>query len=632
MTLPAGTRTGILHRLCWHETFMHKSLCLLVLSSMLSLHLAHSAAAAESPTSRPSPRLLVHLLDYLARDYPGAVGPGGQVLSPGEYSEQVEFSHTAVETSRQLPELQASPELLSGVEQLAALIGNKAEPKDVATLAHTLQDQVIKLVHLQIGPVTQPDLPRGKLLYQQNCAVCHGAEGRGDGPGATGLTPPPANFLDSARMDNVTPLHAFNTVRIGIPGTPMPSFPSLSDADAWHVSYYVLSLLPGRQLPPWQANTPPVATISDSGTDAQAALAHAKALLSSAVAAYRDGDFGAAKTQALQAYLEGIEPVEPRIKASNPDASMTAEAKMSAVRAAIEAKAPLAQVEAAVAAAYEQIAVLEALLTHNDLSPGVAFVAAASILLREGFEAVLLIMALLGVIRASGSKRAALWVHGGWLAALGLGFITWVFSGYLLKISGAQREMMEAVTSLLAVVVLLIVGFWLHSRTEIGRWNRFLRVKVRAAVQNRSFLGLASIAFLAVFREAFETVLFLRTIWLDSGEQARSALTLGVFVTLALIILASWALLRFSARIPVRKLFAFSAVVMALLAVILTGKGLHALQETGALSVTTSLAALRFETLGLFPTYETLVPQVLVLALIIGLWSFGRRPSRGTSM
>ncbi|MCX6111376.1 MAG: FTR1 family protein, partial [Proteobacteria bacterium] len=149
------------------------------------------------------------------------------------------------------------------------------------------------------------------------------------------------------------------------------------------------------------------------------------------------------------------------------------------------------------------------------------------------------------------------------------------------------------------------------------------------AVQNRSFLGLASIAFLAVFREAFETVLFLRTIWLDSGEQARSALTLGVFLTLALIILASWALLRFSARIPVRKLFAFSAVVMALLAVILTGKGLHALQETGALSVTTSLAALRFETLGLFPTYETLVPQLLVLALIIGLWSFGKRPSNG---
>jgi high-affinity iron transporter len=299
---------------------------------------------------------------------------------------------------------------------------------------------------------------------------------------------------------------------------------------------------------------------------------------------------------------------------------------MSNVRATIEAKAPLAEVTAAIAAANQQITVLEALLTHAELSPSVAFIAASSILLREGFEAVLLIMALLGVIRASGSKRAALWVHGGWISALGVGFIAWLFSGYLLKISGAQREMMEAVTSLIAVVVLLIVGFWLHSRTEIGRWNRFLRIKVRAAVQNRSFLGLAGIAFIAVFREAFETVLFLRTIWIDSGEQARSALGLGVMLTLTLIILGSWALLRYSTRIPVRTLFAFSAIVMALLAVILTGKGLHALQETGALTVTTALVPLRIETLGLFPTYETLVPQLLVLLLIIGLWHFGRRP------
>jgi len=598
---------------------MYKNLCYLA----LLINLARPAQAAES---LPDPRLLVHLLDYLARDYPGAVGPGGELLSASEYSEQLEFAHTALETSRQLPELQANPQLTSGVKELTDMIARKADPKAVSELAHILQDQVIKLVHLQTGPQDRPDLTRGLQIYQENCRSCHGEKGGGDGPAGTALQPQPANFLDQARMSKVMPLQAFNTVRLGVAGTPMPGFAQLSDADTWHVSYYILSLLPGRQLPAWQEAASPAATLAHNGKDAQTALNHAKTLLASALKAYAAGDFNAAKTQALQAYLEGIEPVEPRVKATSPEESATTEARMSDVRATIEAKAPLAKVTAAVAAANQQIAVLEALLTHAELSPSVAFIAASSILLREGFEAVLLIMALLGVIRASGSKRAALWVHGGWISALGVGFVAWLFSGYLLKISGAQREMMEAVTSLFAVVVLLIVGFWLHSRTEIGRWNRFLRVKVRAAVQNRSFLGLAGIAFIAVFREAFETVLFLRTIWLDSGEQARSALGLGVLLTLTLIIAGSWALLRYSTRIPVRKLFAFSAVVMALLAVILTGKGLHALQETGALTVTTALVPLRIETLGLFPTYETLVPQLLVLLLIIGLWHFGRRP------
>ena len=598
---------------------MYKNLCYLA----LLINLARPAQAAES---LPDPRLLVHLLDYLARDYPGAVGPGGELLSASKYSEQLEFAHTALETSRQLPELQANPQLTSGVKELTDMIARKADPKAVSELAHILQDQVIKLVHLQTGPQDRPDLTRGLQIYQENCRSCHGEKGGGDGPAGTALQPQPANFLDQARMSKVMPLQAFNTVRLGVAGTPMPGFAQLSDADTWHVSYYILSLLPGRQLPAWQEAASPAATLAHNGKDAQTALNHAKTLLASALKAYAAGDFNAAKTQALQAYLEGIEPVEPRVKATSPEESATTEARMSDVRATIEAKAPLAKVTAAVAAANQQIAVLEALLTHAELSPSVAFIAASSILLREGFEAVLLIMALLGVIRASGSKRAALWVHGGWISALGVGFVAWLFSGYLLKISGAQREMMEAVTSLFAVVVLLIVGFWLHSRTEIGRWNRFLRVKVRAAVQNRSFLGLAGIAFIAVFREAFETVLFLRTIWLDSGEQARSALGLGVLLTLTLIIAGSWALLRYSTRIPVRKLFAFSAVVMALLAVILTGKGLHALQETGALTVTTALVPLRIETLGLFPTYETLVPQLLVLLLIIGLWHFGRRP------
>ena len=250
-----------------------------------------------------------------------------------------------------------------------------------------------------------------------------------------------------------------------------------------------------------------------------------------------------------------------------------------------------------------------------------------------------MVMALLGVIRAAGSRRAALWVDAGWISALALGGVAWAFSGYLLDVSGEGRETLEGWTSLVAVVVLLGVGFWLHSRTEIGRWNRFLKVKVRHALSDdkaggsartKGLLGLATIAFVAVFREALETVLFLRAIWLEGGSAARTAMTSGVVLTLALIIVGAWSVLRYSARLPVRKLFGASAVVMAGLAVILTGKGLHSLQETGALGVTTAYVPVHWDLVGVYPTWETLGPQALVLGLAAALWYLGRRPSAVT--
>ena len=76
---------------------------------------------------------------------------------------------------------------------------------------------------------------------------------------------------------------------------------------------------------------------------------------------------------------------------------------------------------------------------------------------------------MLGVLRVGGERRAKLWGHGGWVGALLMGGLVWIFSGWILTISGAGRELMEGITSLVAVLVLLYVGFWLHSKTEIHR-------------------------------------------------------------------------------------------------------------------------------------------------------------------
>ena len=563
-----------------------------------------------------SPKLVVHLLNYLAKDYAGAVGANGTVLSESEFSEQKEFSRDALEVARTLPELAGDQLIISDLERLAQTIANRGAPAEVAGLAVSLQDRVVKAANIQTEPEHPVDLVRGQDLYGTNCASCHGPLGKGDGPAAGGMDPRPANLADKSRMQGVSAMNVSDSIKLGIPGTSMVAQPQISDQDAWNLAHYVLTLAAADQ---------------GSAPHAAGAIDLARSSLTAALQAYHRGDLVTAKALALRAYLDGIEPIEPRMRASDPVAALSLEEKMATVRSAIQAKASTEVFDAAVASAEAQLNQVQTLLQGQKMSPSVAFMAASSILLREGFEAVLMILALLGVSRAMHSRTAALWIHAGWMAAVGIGVGAWFTAGALLDISGASREMMEAITSLVAVVVLLCVGFWLHSRTEIGRWNQFLRVKVRHAIKEKNHFGLASISFIAAFREAIETVLFLRAIWVDSGDQAKTALGLGVLFTTVVIILASWALLRFSARIPVRRLFAVSAVIMAVLALILTGKGLHALQEAGVLTVTSPQFPLRWDLFGVFPTYETLIAQVLLLVAMFWLWKFGRRPSSPTA-
>lgn len=252
---------------------------------------------------------------------------------------------------------------------------------------------------------------------------------------------------------------------------------------------------------------------------------------------------------------------------------------------------------------------------------------AFGILLREGFEAVLLIVALLGVLRASGAKNARRWVHGGWIAAVALGAVVWFFSGWLMGISGMGRELMEGITGTLTVGILLYIGFWLHSRTEITRWKSFIHHQVKSALEDKNLIQLAFISFLAAFREAIETVLFLRAIWLEGGNDSKLFLGLGVLAAFGAVLLLGWLLLTFSARIPVKTLFNVSSLIMVGLSIILTGKAVHSFQEVDLARVTASPLDLHWDWLGFYPTWEVQLAQLVVLSLSIFLWIQGKKPS-----
>jgi high-affinity iron transporter len=621
-----------------------------------------SLAQASETDQTHSPRFLVHLLDYLAKDYSGAVSSDGKVISQSEYNEQAEFAAEALKIGTDLKETQGESEITSQLRNLDAAVKEKQPPEIVVKLARDTQRRVIVVSGIEVYPNKWPDLKVGESLFRQNCVGCHGETGKGDGTGAASLKPPPANLTDRNRMKEISSFNAFNTIRLGVPGTAMVPFQSLSDQDVWALAFFATSIrfkgdgvkseFPPGWDPTSQETLKSAASLSDEmllqalpgsesdkektlsllrnyskGEDQNGYLALAKTNLLEAKADYANGNIDSAKSKSLKAYLEGIEPIEPRMKATDPDAVSILEGKMAAVRGAIDGRKSADEVNEAVLAAEKEIDSAGLLIAHKEMSSVVAFFAAFAILLREGFEAVLIILALLGVIRAAGSREAALWVHGGWISALGLGFVAWFTSGWLMALSGAGREMLEGCTSIFAVVVLLYVGFWLHSQSEIGRWKQFLEVKIKGFLHGKNLFGLAAIAFLAVFREAFETVLFLRAIWLEAGPSAKASLAAGVFTSLALVITLSWVALNLSKKLPLRQLFTVSSVIMLFLATILTGKGVHSLQETGLIGVTAIPIHFRSDLAGIFSTGETLGAQAFVIGLVLFLWQYGRRPA-----
>jgi high-affinity iron transporter len=260
------------------------------------------------------------------------------------------------------------------------------------------------------------------------------------------------------------------------------------------------------------------------------------------------------------------------------------------------------------------------------LSPATIFTSALVVLLREGLEAILVVAALIALLIKSGRRDVLRYVHVGWIAALALGGLTWLAASSLVTLSGADREITEGVTALLAAAMLLYVGFWMHRHAHAARWKAFIETRVASALSGRTMWALGSISFLAVFREAFETVLFYQALWLEAGPDGRIAVGAGFAAAAGGLVVLAWLILK-SLRLPLGWFFGVGSVLMALLAVVLAGKGIAALQEAGALPIG-PLDLPSIPSLGLFPTWQGVLTQLAVLLLIVGAFAYTRRRER----
>jgi high-affinity iron transporter len=602
--------------------------------------------------------LLVHLLDYIAVDYGEAVGDG-TVKSADEYREMTEF---AANVERGVAVLASRPERPRLAEQAAALrqlVGAKASPPQVARAATQLREAIVTAYRVPIGPPRAPDLGRAAALFAEHCASCHGADGRGDGAFAKGMDPPPTDFHDRVRQDLRSIHGLYNTLTLGVPGTAMRAFAQLPEADRWGLAYLVSShaasdaqVARGAEL--WKAGAlreafarqaditgrSAVQAQAARGEDAVAVLAYlrrnpalvdearpapitfARARIEHSLERYRQGDVDSAVRAALSAYLDGFERVEASLHLLDEPLVRRTELAMIDYRNALRAGAPMARAESLAANVEAALREAQAKLGEGTLSASASFLASFVILLREGLEAVLVVAALIAFLRRSGQAHAVPYLHAGWIAALLLGALTWYVATRIVDASGASREMTEGVAALVAAAMLLYVGFWLHDKSHAEAWQGFVMRGARSIGTGAAW-GLAFMAFLAVYREVFETVLLYQALWTQApGREA--AILAGLGAALATLAAVTWAMLRFSVRLPLGVFFGASGILLAALAVVLAGNGVAALQEAGVVPV----SPVEFVTvpwLGVHANAQALCAQAVLAALTIALLYRSRR-------
>ena len=628
---------------------------------LFALALVAVASPSSAAETAPSAQVAWRLLDYLAVDYAGAV-KDGHVVSASEYAEMGEFSASVRDRLAALPTTSIQPQLVTEADALKAAIARKAAPEEIADRAHQLGAELLKAYPTPLAPSAAPDLARGAALYAENCAACHGATGNADGPNAKGLDPKPVAFSDVARARQRSAFGLYQVIGQGLDGTAMPSFAQFSAQDRWALAFYVgrfafddTQARVGEQI--WKQDaalrarfsnlqsltqTAPSTLAHDVGEDrarqvtaylrrhpeavgAQGvgSLSIARTKLSQSLAAYEAGDRKAAQELALAAYLDGFEPIEPALTARDGALMTRVESAMGEFRAGLSAGASAPTIRAKVDHIGALLDAAERALSPEKASPAAAFAGAFTILLREGLEALLIVVAMVAFLRKAERPDVLAYVHAGWISALAAGGLTWAAATYLISISGASRELTEGFGSLLSAVVLISVGVWMHGKGQADAWQTYIKDKLSAALSKQSAWFLFLLAFVVVYREVFETILFYAALWSQGG---RLAMLSGAGVAVLTLAVIAWALLNFSKRLPIAQFFSYSAVLIAVLAVVLAGKGVAALQEAGLLDIRPLAAIPRVELLGVFPTWEGLGAQGLtVCAIVVGFWLSSRK-------
>ena len=647
--------------------------------------------AQEGPAKR-----LSSIVGVAVEEYAKAIDARGNLISDIEYDEAVSFLKDAKEVAARLSGARAAS-AQAVLDSLTAAVTAKRPPQDLAGLHERFAAALGTEGALDM-PTKAVNLAEGKAIYERACASCHGSLGRGDGPAARGMSPPPPAIGTREAMHDVSPALMYRIVSVGVAGTPMIGWADRLSADErWNTVAYINSMRASPQqvaegeglytqrciqchgatgsddgtavaslskLPPelggfaWQAERsdadiarairagapgtamPPSRDLTDSelttmvafvrtltskqpsaqataaGTrnkDGVAASRELMTLLDEALAAARAGRTADAGDRAFDAYI-AFEPLETPARAKSPGLVANMERQFADFKGAVKSSDVRRAEQARDAITAGLPTILD--LARPTTGPWSAFLQSFLIILREGFEAILVVGAVVAFLLKNRHRERQRSIWAGVAAALVASAATAVVLATVLSAMPASREVIEGATMLIAVAVLFSVSYWLISKVEAAKWQQFIRGKVNAALERGGGTALAFVAFLAVYREGAETALFYQALF-NEGLGNGLPIALGILVGFGALAIVFTLFYRFGVRIPLRPFFATTSVLLYYMAFVFMGKGIRELQEGNLMTITVLPGFPHVEALGLFPSVETLLGQALLIALFI---------------
>lgn len=637
--------------------------------------IAAPVGAQESPGKR-----LAGIVAVAVEEYRLGVNDAGAIISQAELDEARLFLQDARDLAARVTGDHAT-RVQTLVDSLADASTRRVSPADLDALHARLVDALGPDAALDL-PTRRIDLAQGSALYRQHCASCHGVTGGGDGPASVGMDPPPPAFSGDL-MREVPPALMFRVVSVGVQGTAMAAWAeTLSPDERWDVIAYANTLRAGAeavargavafdarcgscrgprgvlsdfawlsersdvQLVDMLRDGDPLAGVTALGDmsvseahdviaflreeggrqvasarraiDPVAARRAVLAWLDSSLASFNAGNARDAGDRAFDAYV-AFEPLENAVRARNPGLVSRVESDFLAYRGAVtggDTQAAIAALER-IKPAVDEIASIADTSVHG----WAAFAQSLVIILREGLEAILIIGAIIALLTRTGNTSR---VRGVWLGtalAILASALTVVILQTLLRSLPATPEIIEGITMLVSVVVLFSVSYWILSKVEARRWQEYIRERVGKAMSRGGSLAMAGVAFLVVYREGAETVLFYNALLIGGGSDIIPPVAFGFATGLVLLGIVMWMVKAFGFRLPLRPFFATTGALLYVMAFVFLGNGLRELQEGGVLPITPIENGPLVNVLGVYPTAETLAGQgVLVLLLLVACW------------
>ena len=338
---------------------------------------------------------------------------------------------------------------------------------------------------------------------------------------------------------------------------------------------------------------------------------------------YEQGDVQSAHAAARSAYLDSYEFIEIPLRAIDPDFTLEVEYQFAMLRNLIKQEAPQNEIHDVIVGIKRNLDESERIVTGTgEIAPAIAFSSSFAIVFREGLESVLILGAILTYLEASRNNQFKKYVYYGIVAAFVATAVTWIIASYIIEISGANRELIEAIAALSATAVLFYVSFWVLNKIEHKKWMEFVKAKVWQATTTGSVMVFVMLSFFTVYREGFETVLFYQAM---SGfaKYMEVYVVLGFILGMISLLGLYYVMRKLGRKLPLRALFGLTMGVGAYLSIAFLGNAVRELQTldilpyTGLIGIIPRLDINLAMMTGIYPTLETIVAQVILLGVYL---------------